>query len=172
MRVRVNSISSYSYRPKNQVNFGIIKDERAKRFVRNHSSYGDEGVKALEDAKYLTFHTEDREMYVKIDMDMIKERFGASGIADINDYDKIDKEEPVASLKEYVEYAEKYNDFQDPDSLTYDEYLDILKLEEKEYKKQQKRAQKEAEREEFMVYDTDPDYLQKRAELDAQGWYW
>ena len=111
-------------------------------------------------------------MYVKIDMDMIKERFGASGIADINDYDKIDKEEPVASLKEYVEYAEKYNDFQDPDSLTYDEYLDILKLEEKEYKKQQKRAQKEAEREEFMVYDTDPDYLQKRAELDAQGWYW
>lgn len=170
--MRVNSISSYSYRPKNQVNFGIIKDERAKRFVRNHSTYGDKGVKALEDAKYLTFHTEDREMYVQIDMNMIKERFGATGIADINDYDKIDKKEPIASLKEYVEYAQKYNDFQDPDSLTYDEYLALLKLEENECKKEKRRARREAEREEFTVYDTDDNYLQERAELDAQGWYW
>lgn len=160
--MRVNGISSYNYRPKNQVNFGIVLDKKAEEIIEKNSSCGCIPYN-LKKTKFFIFWSEkgklkaktDDDLFIKKDLDYMLERVKS-------DPKRFNFDNPVETLDNFRWRADTLMEYQDPDPNDPDAC-------DEETKKQIADAIREAGKE--FEYDADRE-IEARVWREAQGfWY-
>ena len=113
--MRVNGISSYNYRPKKQVNFGIVLDKKAEEIIEKKSSCGCVPYH-LKKTKFFIFWSENDKLKVKTDDDLFIKNDLSHMLERVkSDPERFNFEDPTKTLDNFRWRANTLMRYQDPD---------------------------------------------------------
>ncbi len=107
--MRVSGVTNYNYNTKKQVNFGMIKDQKAKEILKKSEDY----CSVLEDSKFFVFYTENGQLRAKLNEDFLRERTSDRLVRGLKYEQDLDFENPLNTLRDFRGWAIQLYEYQD-----------------------------------------------------------
>ena len=121
--MRVSPIRSYSYNPRKQINFGIIKDKKAEEIIEANS-VNESTLSILSSTKLFTFWSEGQKLKVKMDEDFANRRIGQPYVDMIKTDDTLNFDDPAKTVSAFRSLALYFLKYQDEDMPPHNEYVE------------------------------------------------